>query len=169
MVIITPKTKIGVLLESYPGLESVLISMSPAFAKLKNPVLRKTVARVASIQQIAAVGGLNADEIVNRLRKEVGQTTGEEESSESENLSADIPAWFDEMKIVIRFDASPVINSGGSPMIDILNRTKEMNPGEIFELMTPFVPAPIIDMLKSKGFKVYTRSGDQNVMSYISK
>jgi hypothetical protein len=174
LLLITPKTKVGELLETYPSLESVLISMSPAFAKLKNPVLRRTVARVASIQQIAAVGGLNVDEIVNRLRKEVGQLTeagsqNQEDRSSPEYFSADVPEWFDIGKIVKTFDATPVINSGGSPMNDILSQTKDLKSGEIFELTTPFVPLPIIDMLKSKGFKVYTRSGDPNFMSYITR
>lgn len=40
-LIITPKTKIYDLLESYPHLEAVLIATAPQFKKLKNPVLRK--------------------------------------------------------------------------------------------------------------------------------
>jgi hypothetical protein len=174
MLLITPKTKVGELLETYPALESVLIGMSLAFAKLKNPVLRRTVAKVASIQQIAAVGGLNVDEIVNRLRKEVGQFTEDgsqkpEDRSSPEYFSADVPEWFDRGKIVKTFDAAPVINSGDSPMNDILSQTKDLRQGEIFELLTPFVPAPIIDMLKSKGFKVYIQPGGQNVSSYITR
>src|SRR5665647_919529 len=78
-LIISPKTKVGELLDFYPQLESVLLDLSPAFAKLKNPILRKTVARIATLQQAAVVGGLKTDELVNRLRKEAGQNelTGE--------------------------------------------------------------------------------------------
>jgi hypothetical protein len=127
---------------------------------------------VATIQQIAAVGGLNVDVIVSRLRKEVGQLSDDESPktevrSSSEYFST--PDWFDEGKIVKRFDAAPVINSGGSPMIDILSQTKDLREGEIFELLTPFVPAPIIDMLKSKGFKVYTKPVNHNFVSYITR
>jgi Domain of unknown function (DUF1858) len=71
-VIISPKTKVGELPDSYPELESVLVEMSPAFEKLKNPVLRKTIVRVATLQQVAVVGGLNVDAIVNRLRRAKG-------------------------------------------------------------------------------------------------
>lgn len=90
-------------------------------------------------------------------------------AAQTEYVSADIPEWFDEEKIVRRFDASPVINSGRSPMNDILMLAKDLKSGEIFELFTPFVPAPIIDMLKSKGYKVYTISGNQIVRSYIAR
>ncbi len=72
-LIISPKTKVGELLDAYPQLENILLELSPAFAKLKNPILRKTVGRIATLQQAAAVGGLKTDELVNRLRKEAGQ------------------------------------------------------------------------------------------------
>ena len=55
---ITPDSKIGELLEAYPDLESTLLRLSPAFRHLKNPVLRRTVAKVASLRQVAAVGGV---------------------------------------------------------------------------------------------------------------
>ncbi len=56
-LIITPKTKIYDLLEAYPELEDLLISMAPEFVKLKNPLLRKTIAKVANISQ----GGCHRD------------------------------------------------------------------------------------------------------------
>ncbi len=53
-LIITPQTKVKELLDAYPELEPVLIDMAPAFKKLRNPVLRRTIARVTSIKQAAA-------------------------------------------------------------------------------------------------------------------
>lgn len=67
---INAKTRIMELIEAYPHLEEVLISYVPAFKKLKNPVLRKTVARIATLQQAAVIGNINTDELVNLLRKE---------------------------------------------------------------------------------------------------
>lgn len=168
-IIISPKTRIGELLDSYPDLESVLMELSPAFEKLKNPILRKTIARVATLQQVAVVGGLKVDDIVNRLRKEVGQSAGKSESPDINYMPVDSPDWFDKVKIIKRFDATPVINSGGSPMNEILRQTNLLKPDEIFELQTPFVPAPIIDMLKGKGFKVHCVQNENNVISFIIK
>jgi hypothetical protein len=168
-MIISPKTKVGELLDIYPQLESVLMEMSPAFEKLKNPILRKTVARVATLQQIAVVGGLSVDTIVNRLREEVGQETMEEENSTSEYLSNICPEWFAEKAIVKRFDASALINSGGSPMNEILHQANELGPGEIFELKTPFLPAPILDILTGKNFRVWCKHSENDVICYINK
>ena len=62
ILIITPKTKVFQLIETYPQLEDVLIDYVPAFKKLKNPVLRKTVAKIATLQQAASVGGVKVEE-----------------------------------------------------------------------------------------------------------
>ncbi|MFI4941789.1 MAG: DUF1858 domain-containing protein [Burkholderiales bacterium] len=51
---ITPATKVADLLESWPELEEVLIAQAPAFRRLRNPVLRRTVARVATLEQEAS-------------------------------------------------------------------------------------------------------------------
>ena len=72
-LIITPKTKISQLIDAYPQLEDVLIEYVPTFNKLKNPILRKTVARITTIQQAAAIGNVKVEDMINKLRGEVGQ------------------------------------------------------------------------------------------------
>ena len=71
---ITPATKIADLLKEFPQLEATLIKYSPAFSALKNPVLRRTVAKVTSLQQAAKVGNVSIVEMVDTLRAEVGQS-----------------------------------------------------------------------------------------------
>lgn len=168
-LIITPKTKVGELLDNYPQLEATLLDLSPAFGKLKNPVLRKTVARIASLQQAAVVGGLKVEELVNRLRQEVGQDMTEEYSTEPGYLVAHHPEWFKEDKVSIKFDATPVINSGGSPMNDVLSLAHALKPDEIMELSTPFVPVPIIDMLRNKGFLTFSIQSETGIKTFFAR
>ncbi len=87
-LIITPKTRVGELLDAYPELESVLLELSPAFKKLKNPVLRKTVGKVATLQQAASLGNIPVTEVINTLRTEVGQQLFEGVDSNDEINSA---------------------------------------------------------------------------------
>ena len=70
---ITPSVTVNALLKEYPELEEVLIEMAPPFKKLKNPILRRTIAKVATIRHIAAVGGIPLNELISKLRKAVGQ------------------------------------------------------------------------------------------------
>ena len=122
-----------------------------------------------TLQQIAVVGGLNVDFIVNRLRSETGQSTSEAGDSDKEYLSADPPSWFDVKNIRKSFDATPIINSGGSPMNEILQETSHLKQGEILELKTPFIPAPIIDILKGKDFRIFCVQNDKITTCYIAK
>jgi hypothetical protein len=168
-LIITPKTKVGELLDAYPQLEDILLELSPAFAKLKNPILRKTVARIATLQQAATVGGLKTDELVNRLRREAGQNERTGENGGEMYLVETEPDWFDDTKIIVRFDASPVISSGGSPLQEILSLANKLRPGEILEVTTPFIPAPVIDMLREKGFRVFSIKKENGVQSCFMK
>jgi len=73
---ITSKTKVYDLLENYPQLEDVLIRLIPGFWKLKNPFLRKTVAKVISLRQAAEIGEMKTETLVNRLKKEAGENPG---------------------------------------------------------------------------------------------
>jgi hypothetical protein len=55
---ITPTTRVGDMLDTYPELEETLIGIAPPFKKLKNPFLRKSVAKVATLKHISAVGNI---------------------------------------------------------------------------------------------------------------
>jgi hypothetical protein len=69
---ITPDSKIGDLLERWPELEEVLLGISPHFKALKNPVLRRTIAKVATLRQVATVSGVALGVLVERLRAGAG-------------------------------------------------------------------------------------------------
>ncbi len=168
-LIITPKTKVGELLDAYPELENLLIELSPAFAKLRNPLLRKTVARVASLQQAAMIGGLKVDELVNRLRKEVGQNEFSYDFSDAGYIISRPPEWFNESRVAIRFDATPAINSGENPMGLIFETFHPLNSGEIAELKSPFLPAPILDKFRDKGYRIFSMQLVNVVVSYLLK
>lgn len=154
-LIITPQTKIAELLDAYPELESALIDLAPAFKKLQNPILRRTVARVTSIRQAAAIGKLPVDVVVNKLRGITGQGTLEGIQNNQE-LPIDKPNWLAEDKIKVRFDASEMIASGGHPLTQVMQDLKDWKPGDIYVLTTPFLPAPLLDKVKEKGFLVWS-------------
>ncbi len=70
---INAKTRILELIEAYPHLEDVLIQYVPAFKKLKNPLLRNTIARIATLQQAAIIGKVKIEDLVSLLKKESRQ------------------------------------------------------------------------------------------------
>ncbi len=157
-------TKISELLEEYPQLEDALTNLSPAFSKLRNPILRKTIARVTTLKQAAAIANIDPGILITTLRKAAGlpddiaETLPEEENKP--NIT-EIPEWFSPEKIIIRYDASRALENGEIPMNEILNYSRKLKKGEIFEFTSPFIPYPIIEILKKKGYLVWSEE-DKN-------
>lgn len=165
-LIITPKTKVLQLLEAYPQLEGVLVGMVPAFKKLQNPVLRRTVAKVASLQQAAAVGGIPAGDLVNRLRREVGQDLYAEGAGTAYNTGR--PAWFDAKRVAKELDARPMLAAGEQPVNQVMADLATLPAGAIYKLSAPFLPAPLIDKGSSLGFDHWlVREGEESFVVYF--
>jgi hypothetical protein len=150
-LIITPKTKVLELIETYPELENILIEIAPAFKKLKNPVLRKTVARIATLQQAASIGNVKTEALINRLRKEVGQESLEGETGVKYNYIK--PEWFSETKIEAELNASEMLAAGEHPVNQVMADLKNLGANKIYKLKAPFLTAPIIDKASSIGMK----------------
>ena len=73
---ISANTKIDDLLKAYPFLEDFLITLSPKFKGLRNPIMRKTVGKVATLGKVAGIGGLNLDNLLAALTDEINRQTG---------------------------------------------------------------------------------------------
>jgi uncharacterized protein (DUF2249 family) len=163
---ITPETKLKDVLDTYPELERILLEISPAFAKLQNPLLRRTVARVANLKQVAQTGDIPLANLINRLRLEVGDEStyhGDLSGSESEK-----PDWWQESRIAKRLDARPILEAGDHPLGRVLKETQELQQNEIYELVTPFLPAPLIDKVKEQGLEAWTlEKNDQEFRTYF--
>lgn len=151
---ITPETKVGELLESYPSLEAKLIELSPAFRKLRNPVLRKTVARVTTLRHAAKVGGVGLGRMIDELRAAAGVETPFEEGSPSGDERRP-PSWFPGRRIERRLDIRPLLEKGEHPLGKVLSELGRLEPGTVCELTAPFVPAPLIDVARQRGFEAW--------------
>src|SRR5262245_982280 len=90
---INPDTTVGALLEAYPEAESVLIELAPAFARLRNPVVRRTVAKIATLEQAAKIGGISLHTMIQKLRELTGQTGADVPADSSTVDVGGIPAW----------------------------------------------------------------------------
>ncbi len=159
-LIITPKTKVLALIETYPQLEDVLIEYAPAFEKLKNPVLRKTVAKIATLQQAASIGDVKVQDLINRLRKEVGQELISENTTNMYNTTQ--PEWFDAELVSQELDAKQMLAVGEHPVNQVMADLKNMESGKIYKLIAPFMPAPLIDKATSMAAKHWVEKISDN-------
>lgn len=152
-LIITPKTKIYDLLEAYPELEEILTDAAPEFRKLKNPVLRNTIARITNIGQAAVIGGINVEDLVNRLRAKAGQSAIDQIDETGHKYITVCPAWFRKEAVVSTIDIRDMLNRGEQPVHEVLSSINKLKKGEILEVIAPFIPAPLIDKSLSLDYK----------------
>ena len=148
-IVIAPKTKIAELINAYPQLEQVLIDTVPAFEKLKNPLLRKTVARITTLQQAAAIGGVNVEDLINHLRKDMGQDLFSGAAAAAYTIEQ--PGWFFETRVVAELDAKGMLAAGEQPVNQVIADLNALGQGDIYKLLAPFMPAPLLDKASSLG------------------
>lgn len=160
-LVISPKTKVLQLIETYPELEDVLIEYVPAFKKLKNPVLRKTVAKIATLQQASVIGNVKIEELINTLRKAVGEDLISIE--EHENYNTIKPEWFEESKILHSIDIREMLNRGEQPVNQVITELTNLPKEEIYKVISPFIPAPLIDKASSLEIKHWIDKKEEEV------
>ena len=156
---IGPETTVGALLEAYPELEGLLIEMAPAFAKLRNPVVRRTVAKVATLEQAAKIGGISLQNMIVRLRKEAGQGAPERSVLQAgREFSSDDASWLTAGRIVEEIDADAMLERGIHPIGKIREAVGALGPGEVVVLRSSFRPQPLIETLRRAGAAVHSSS-----------
>ncbi len=68
---ISNETKIHDLLVAYPFLEDFLAGRNPRYKNLKNPLMRQTIGRIASLGQVAGMGGESVTQMIEDLNSEI--------------------------------------------------------------------------------------------------
>jgi DUF438 domain-containing protein len=73
-----PTTQLGPLLERYPFLIDFLAGYAPKFKVIRNPIMRKTVARAATLEQAAKLGGVELEGLLRALAEAISEEADEE-------------------------------------------------------------------------------------------
>jgi hypothetical protein len=158
---ITPLTRIGELLDAYPELEDVLIREAPVFKKLKNPILRRTVAKVATVEKAASVAGIEVRRLVSDLRRAAGQSVAEPTESvamafdERAHRLSQPPTWLDESKVTATMDADSLLEAGEVPIGRIGQTARQLEENHVVLVTSTFRPVPLIEALEKQGFPVF--------------
>jgi DUF438 domain-containing protein len=132
------KIKINDLLKEHPELLDFLVKKWPTFKKLKNPVLRKTIGKMATLNQAAAMAGIDVSTLITGIASEIERQTGQRPKTlHRENKAAaesfiDKAAREDILKDIIR-DLH-----AGKDMDELKNRFQELiqdvEPTEIAQM-----------------------------------
>jgi hypothetical protein len=80
------------------------------------------------------------------------------------------PSWLNKANIKTTLDARPMLASGEHPLERVIQETAGLMPGEIFEIITPFPPMPMIEKLKALGFENHTETDNTGLFhTYFSR
>jgi uncharacterized protein (DUF2249 family) len=78
--------------------------------------------------------------------------------------------WLENKMIKITLDARPLLAQGIHPLEQVQQQCAALNPGEIFEIITPFPPAPMIEKMAAAGFETHSASGSDGMFhTYFKK
>ena len=152
---ITPETKIGDLLKTYPQLEDELIKMAPPFKKLKNPFLRKGIGTIASLKHVSSVGKIPINQLIKQINEALGNPTSETSYTVDEYYTVQ-PSWFSKDKVVVTIVEEELEDKDNMTLVEVNRRAKEVKEGKILELVTTFLPAVGIDVMRKKGYESWS-------------
>jgi hypothetical protein len=155
---ITSHSKLFDVLEAYPELEAQIINIAPPFKNLKNPVLRRTVGKMATLDKVAQIGGMDVTRLVNTLRKAAGQPELTNQPAAAlvvaAPMSSEALAWITGEPAAI-INGTEMLARGEVPLGKVNETLERLSPGQYLLLVTNFEPVPIIDVMKKQNRRVY--------------
>lgn len=125
-------------------------------------MLRRTVARVATLEQAAGVGGVAVRELVGALRRAAGLAAADpsgagEDGAGTAPECGPPPAWLDPARVVATLDAGAMLDAGQVPLPVVLKRARALALGEILRIDSTFHPVPLLEALAKQGCETHVR------------
>lgn len=153
---ITPSLKVAELLDAYPELEETLVALARPFEKLRNPTLRKTVARFTSLEKAAVVAGVPLPDLMRALRNAAGQPVDAATipATAPSPDGSERPPWASDDIVVVTLDADELLTTG-HPVGAVVAALGRIEGGQVISLDSSFVPAPLIDLVRRQGHDVH--------------
>ncbi|WP_276502598.1 DUF2249 domain-containing protein [Terrimonas pollutisoli] len=163
-MVINAHTKIGSIIKERADALDAIISISPKFEKLRNPLLRKLMAARTSITTASKIGGCKVNDFFNKLRPLGFEIDGSviAEDKEKKDLAAFMLTMQKEQ--LTELDVRPLITSGKDPLALIMQKIKWLKPGQTLKIVNSFYPEPLILLLKKQGFDSFADVIDDDLV-----
>ncbi len=137
-MLINSQTKIGALLKHSPKALEAIVTLSPDFKKLRNPVLRKLMAGRTSIAMASKIGGCTPEDFFMKLKPygfevDASQSTEEEMATEQKP----IPQFIKELEAhhIVTLDVRSMLADGNDPLKLIQQTVKELQQGQVLNII----------------------------------
>ena len=167
---ITLDTKIFDLIHKNTGMKDILIDINADFKKLNKSIIGKTLTQEgADLKEAAIVVGMDPVELLNSLRKSLGQEIVETSDYQTNEISDEAPQWaLNEPKYT--FNANELLKKDLSPLEEAKVTLRNLKKDDIFTIVSDFRPQPLIDDLIKMGHDVYVgKINEEKFITYIKK
>jgi len=143
----------------------VFVSVSPAFAMLRDPATRKTMARLVTIEQAARVAGVDTSVLLEHLNAALAGKAPSENVPSQASRPHVAPAPVEaapkglletDPSLIVDLDVRDDLRAGREPFRQIFQAAAGLQPGQILRLRAIFEPAPLYTVLGKQGLSHYT-------------
>ncbi len=169
METINANTRIATLLKGHPDALEAIVSISPKFTKLRNPLLRKLMAARTTISMASKIGGCTPEDFFKKLEP-LGFVIDTNTSVAKSEETKPLPEFMLNRTEANtkELDVRPVLESGQDPLTMIMDILREIQAGQILKIINSFDPIPLVLLLEKQGYKAYSEIvGEDLVYTYF--
>ncbi len=153
--------RVSAVLAKDERLLEVFVQASSTFEKLRIPAMRKTMARLVTVEQAARVAGIDPVALVDRLNRATGGDAIEVEavaSTEPTEPASSLPAWLAALPAdrLVELDVRDDLRKGQEPFHRIMGAVGTLPDDSVLCLRATFEPAPLYAVLGKRGLAHFT-------------
>jgi uncharacterized protein (DUF2249 family) len=168
MVMIERTDRVAGVLAGDEGLIEVFVAAAPAFSRLRNPAMRRVMARLVTVEQAAGIAGIDPGALVVELNRALDPgATGEEPpppappSTERDQTMPDTlskPEMLDRISpdLVVDCDVREDLRSGKEPFARIMEARRSLPEGGVLRVRAIFEPVPLYRVMAQHGLDHWT-------------
>ena len=154
-MLINSQTKIAALIKHHPEALEAIVTLSPDFKKLRNPILRKLMAGRTSISMASKIGGCKPEDFFEKLKPYGFETDLSAEPEAEMPLQKPQPLFIKELDAanLVSLDVRSILAGGTDPLKLIQQTVKELQHGQVLKIVNTFEPTPLVKLLEKQGFE----------------
>lgn len=171
-MLINSQTKIAALLKHHPEALEAIVTLSPDFKKLRNPILRKLMAGRTTISMASKIGGCKPEDFFEKLKPYGFEADTAPEPAEAPSEHGPLPQFIKDVEAehIVTLDVRSMLAGGTDPLKLIQHTVKELQPGQILKIVNTFEPTPLVKLLEKQGFQCYVDVVNKDLVeTYFSK
>ncbi|WP_407430752.1 DUF2249 domain-containing protein [Arcticibacter sp.] len=165
-MVITRKTLITELLQAKnDAVIEQLIELNPNFSRLKNPLLRHTLAKMVNIESACKMAGCEISAFLNAM-EQLGFAVQDQAEKADQPLPQGPPL---SRSFHLELDVRPILAQKQDPVKLVLQSLESLHEGQTLKLTAPFEPVPLIHMFHAKGYVCQVEQEGGSVHTYFRK